>query len=62
MVDQKPAKPAKRTKPNANLGTPARPWIVSSAEKAADLPDGAWYVIAPEGGAAPTGPARRKTS
>jgi hypothetical protein len=32
------------------LGTPEQPWIVSSAEKAASLPDGAWFAIAPVNG------------
>lgn len=31
------------------LGTPQRPWIVTSAEKAEALPDGAWFAIAPDG-------------
>jgi hypothetical protein len=49
------------------LGSPERPWIVTSAEKAEGLPDGAWFAIAPDGtskGAlvfqkTPDGPVRR---
>jgi hypothetical protein len=31
------------------LGSPERPWIITSPEKAAALQDGAWFTIAPDG-------------
>lgn len=31
------------------LGSPQQPWIVTSADKAEALPDGAWFAIAPDG-------------
>lgn len=54
--------------PAGGLGSPARPWIVTSADKADALPDGAWFAIVPDGeskGAlvfqkTPAGPARRR--
>jgi hypothetical protein len=34
--------------PEIDLGTPERPWIVSSAQGVGSLPDGAWYAIVPD--------------
>ena len=59
MVERKSSEP--KASGDQNLGSPERPWGVSSEAMAKALPDGAWYVVAPDGSTANAKP-RRKMS